>query len=111
MTTHHSDLARESKATIAFILRNGPLEDLHAGKTCPICQGKQEYSHVTDDEMRHIMKTAVNRDYKLRVLKKKNPQRYEEEIAFGELYTKQWDDPEEPSSPLKNTLAGTRGGT
>jgi len=29
------ELARESKALVALAFRNGPIEDMHAGETCP----------------------------------------------------------------------------
>ncbi len=49
-----SGLAREVKALVAMAFRNGPIENVHAGKTCPTCQGKPEYSHITPAEMREI---------------------------------------------------------
>ena len=62
-------LAKEAKSIIALALRNGPIEDLHAGVSCPPRAGNQEYSHLTNDEMKLIMKSAVNRVYKLLWLK------------------------------------------
>jgi hypothetical protein len=44
------DLAAEAKALVALAFRNGPIEDLHAGKPCPVCSGKSELSHISDDE-------------------------------------------------------------
>jgi PRTRC genetic system protein E len=49
---------RKDLTVIAF--RNGPLEDLHAGKICPYCNGDQDYSHVTEPEMKQLMQAAVN---------------------------------------------------
>jgi hypothetical protein len=37
--TLDSDLAAEAKALVALAFRNGPIEDLHAGKPCEICNG------------------------------------------------------------------------
>ena len=34
------DLVREAKAIVAPAFRNGPIEDLHAGKPCTACEGK-----------------------------------------------------------------------
>jgi hypothetical protein len=87
------DLAREAKAIVAFAFRNGPIENVHAGRTCSKCHGKAEYSHITQDEMREIMKSAVNRLYTLLVLKKNDRDAYERLIAFGERYTSAWDEP------------------
>ena len=58
-------LAVEAKAISALAFRNGLIEDLHAGKTCPACSGNPEFSHVSDEEMKRIMKAAVNAMYRL----------------------------------------------
>jgi hypothetical protein len=34
-----SGVAKEAKALVALALRNGPIEDIHAGKLCPTCHG------------------------------------------------------------------------
>jgi hypothetical protein len=60
MNNHASSrLARETKAIVALAFRNGPIEDIHAGKLCPTCAGKPEYMHITQNEMKRIMQTAV----------------------------------------------------
>ena len=65
MTTEpdQRDLVREAKAIVALAFRNGPIEDLHAGKPCTACEGKAGYSRISDAEMKVIMKNAVNRIY------------------------------------------------
>jgi hypothetical protein len=45
-------LAIEVKAITALAFRNGPIEDLHAGKPCAACAGRPEFSHVSDEEMK-----------------------------------------------------------
>lgn len=55
-TTLDPELATEAKSIVALAFRNGPIEDIHAGKECQHCAGRPEYSHITQDEMRHIMK-------------------------------------------------------
>ncbi|MCU1336675.1 MAG: hypothetical protein JWO19_2256 [Bryobacterales bacterium] len=92
--TDQPDLVHEAKAIVALAFRNGPIEDIHAGKECPSCSGNAEYSHVTDAEMTFIMKNAVNRVYSLLKLKASNTAEYERQIAFGARYTEKWDDPE-----------------
>lgn len=87
-------LAREAKAIVALAFRNGPIEDCHAGQTCPVCSGKPSVSHITNAEMKLIMKSAVNCVYRLMRLKLSEPQMYAREIALGERYTTEWDDPE-----------------
>ena len=37
------DLAVEAKALVALAFRNGPIEDLHAGRPCPACSGKPRF--------------------------------------------------------------------
>ncbi len=88
------ELVREAKAIVALAFRNGPIEDVHSGMDCPTCHGKAEYSRITDDEMKAIMKNAVNRVYWLLSLKAANPAEFERQIAFGERYTANWDDPD-----------------
>lgn len=72
MTTHPADpqLALEAKAIVALAFRNSPIEGVHAGKTCPTCAAVPEYSRITDDEIKAIMKSAVSRMYTLLRLKR-----------------------------------------
>jgi hypothetical protein len=86
-------LAREAKAIVAIAFRNGPIEDVHAGKRCPTCEGQPGYSRITDPEMKAIMKNAVDRVYTLLCLKSQDPKQYEIQIRYGELYTARWDEP------------------
>ncbi len=88
------DLVREAKAIVALAFRNGPIEDIHAGRSCPTCQGKTGYSRISEDEMKHIMKAAVNQMYKLLRLKAEAPDGYARQIAYGERCTLKWDNPE-----------------
>ena len=46
------ELAREAKALVALAFRNGPIEDLQAGISCPACSGDADISHISDDEMK-----------------------------------------------------------
>lgn len=89
-----SELAREAKAIVALAFRNGPIEDIHAGSPCPVCNGKPEFSRISDEEMKLIMKNAVNRVYALLCLKSCDPDGYAEQIAFAQRYTARWDDPD-----------------
>jgi len=87
-------LAVEAKAVLALAFRNGPIEDVHAGKSCTACAGNPEFSHTTDDEMKSIMKAAVNAMYKLLWAREHDPENYRRQIAFGQRYTTRWDDPD-----------------
>jgi hypothetical protein len=53
------DLAKAAKSIVADAFRNGPIEHIHAGIDCPTCEGKEKYSHITEAEMKSIMKNAV----------------------------------------------------
>jgi hypothetical protein len=86
-------LATEAKAITALAFRNGPIEDLHAGKACAACAGRTEFSHVSDEEMKGIMKAAVNALYRLLWQRDHDSEAYLKSLAFGERYTQKWDDP------------------
>jgi hypothetical protein len=86
-------LAAEAKSIVALAFRNGPIEGVHAGKECTACAGKSEYSHITQAEMKNIMKQAVNTVYKLLWLKQNDPEKYEATLELGNRYTRSWDEP------------------
>ena len=86
-------VAREAKALVALAVRNGPIEDVHAGKRCPKCHGDPQYSHITQAEMRLIMKAAVDRIYTFLVLKQQDSEGYEALLKVGEVYAAAWDEP------------------
>lgn len=92
-TPDQRDLIREAKAIVALAFRNGPIEDVHAGKMCPTCNGNPEYSRITESEMKLIMANAVNRVYWLLKLKASDMAEFERQITFGARYTENWDDP------------------
>jgi hypothetical protein len=92
------DLAKEAKPIVALVFRNGPIEGVHAGMRCPTCNGREEYSHITDAEIMRIMQNAVDHVYRLLWLKRNEPARYQTEIDFGSRYTSHWDDPEIPKT-------------
>jgi hypothetical protein len=89
-------LAREAKAIVALAFRNGPIEDIHAGRLCPTCAGQAGYSRITDTEMKLIMTNAVDHVYALLLLKIESPEEYESRIRLGERYTAKWDEPRVP---------------
>ena len=88
------ELAGEAKALVALAFRNGPIEDLHAGRSCPACRGNAAVSHISDDEMKNLMKSAVNAVYRLLWLREYDPVAYNEKLTLGRRYTLHWDDPE-----------------
>jgi hypothetical protein len=92
--TLDADLANEAKALVVLAFRNGPIEDLHAGKPCAVCSGKPEVSHISDDEMKVLMKAAVDNLYRLLWQRDYDPVAYNESLAFGRRNTLHWDAPE-----------------
>ena len=88
------DLAMEAKALVALAFRNGPIEDLHAGRQCATCNGRADVSHISDDEMKAIMKSAVDALYRLLWKRDHAPRDYQESLALGRRFTLHWDDPE-----------------
>jgi hypothetical protein len=89
-------LAKEAKAIVALAFRNGPIEDVHAGRPCPTCTGQAGHSRITDAEMKSIMKNAVDHVYALLLLKIERPEEYESQIRLGERYTARWAEPSTP---------------
>lgn len=91
--TLDTELAAEAKSIVALAFHNGPIENVHAGKECPTCAGKSEYSHITQAEMKNIMKRAVDTVYKLLWLKQNDAEKYAATIELGSRYTQLWDEP------------------
>jgi hypothetical protein len=87
------DLAMEAKALVALAFRNGPIEGLHACTPCPAGNGKAEVSHISDDEMKSIMTSAVDTIYRLLWKRDYAPREYKESLALGRRFTLHWDDP------------------
>jgi hypothetical protein len=87
-------LALEAKAMVALAFRNGPIEAVHAGSPCAACCGNPAVSHISDEEMKAIMKSAIDTLYQLFWQRENDPAAYLEVLAFGERNTINWDDPE-----------------
>ncbi len=85
------ELAAEAKCIVVLAFCNGPIEDVHAGKECPTCAGNPEYSHITQAEMKNIMKKAVDSVYKLLWLRQNDPKKYEATLELGNRHTRFWD--------------------
>ena len=93
ITLDHT-LALEAKAMVVLAFRNGPIEALHAGSPCAVCRGNPAVSHISNEEMKTIMKSAVDTLYRLLWQREYEPAAYLESLAFGERNTIGWDDPE-----------------
>jgi hypothetical protein len=88
------ELAMGAKAIIALAFRNGPIEGLHVGILWAACGGRPEVSHISDDEMKAVMKSAVDALYRLLWRRDYEPAAYNEALAFGRRHPTHWDDPE-----------------
>ena len=87
-------LALEAKMIVALAFRNGSIEALHSGKPCPTCSADRGYSRISDEEMKGIMKAAVNTVYSLLWKKDNDSEAYSKSLVLGARYTQRWDDPE-----------------
>jgi hypothetical protein len=82
MKMRESPLELEAKGLTAIAFRNGPIEDIHS-------KGK-----ISQSEMKHIMKHAVNWLWYLLSLKETNPILYLAMVCMNaQIYASQWDEP------------------
>src|SRR3972149_11268940 len=68
-------LRDEANAIVAYAFRNGPIEDLHAGKYSELLEQK-ELSRITDAEMKELMVFACDKVEELLRLKESDPRDY-----------------------------------
>ena len=81
----------EANALVAWAFRNGPLEDLHAGKRSALLDDPS-LSRITDEEMRVLMKSACQQLTTLLQLKATDPAEYERQIkSYNWLYCRKWE--------------------
>ena len=81
----------EANALTAWAFRNGPLENLHAGKSSALLEDAS-LSRITDDEMRALMINASRTLEKLLRLKEKNPDEYYDRLArYNLMYCRSWE--------------------
>lgn len=80
----------EANALICESLRNGFIEDLHAGKSSKLLEDKS-LSRITDEEMKKLMiETTAKLEVYLEI-RDKHPKEYKKFINFMTLtYTKDW---------------------
>jgi hypothetical protein len=84
-------LRDEANAIVAWALRNGPLEDLHAGKHSELLED-DSLSRITDAEMKVLMISACERVEDLLRLKESEPERYNVLIkGYNIMYCGQWE--------------------
>ena len=84
-------LRDEANAIVAMAFRNGPLEDLHAGKSSELLSNP-ELSRITDDEMKTLMINACEHVAKLLELKETDPEEYYKQMmAYNHMYCRRWE--------------------
>jgi hypothetical protein len=84
-------LREEANALTCCAFRNGPIEDLHAGKYSALLE-QPGLSRITDAEMKTIMIAASAKLAELLAMKESNPDKYWDLIAFfHNAYCYQWE--------------------
>jgi hypothetical protein len=84
-------LRDEANAIVAYAFRNGPIEELHAGKPSELLENP-ELSRITEDEMKKIMVSACQCVEKLLREKQENPGAYYQKIMEYNLkYCRNWE--------------------
>jgi len=84
-------LRDEANAIVALAFRNGPIEDLHAGKSSELLSNL-ELSRITDDEMKTIMLNACEQVAKLLELKETDPEQYYRQmLSYNRMYCGRWE--------------------
>jgi len=81
----------EANALIAMAVRNGPIEDLHAGKWSPLLED-QTLSRITDEEMKAIMIAATRALAKMLRLRDEDADEYRRRVReYGNMYCRSWE--------------------
>ena len=81
----------EANAIVAYAFRNGPLEDLHAGRGSELLND-QSLSRITDQEMKQLMLFACEHVERMLRLKVSNPQEYDLFVkSYNFRYCRQWE--------------------
>jgi len=84
-------LRDEANAIVAMVFRNGPLEDLRAGKSSELLSDP-ELSRITDEEMKALMINACEQVAKLLELKEAHPEEYYRQmLSCNYRYCRRWE--------------------
>lgn len=80
----------EANALTAYAFRNGPLEDLHSGKTSSLLNDPS-LNRITDAEMKDLMINASEHLAKMLALRDSDPEKYRRFVqAYGMRYCRAW---------------------
>ncbi len=81
----------EANAIVAWAFRNGPIEELHAGRISNLLSDPA-LSRITDEEMKSLMLFACKRMAWLLELKESDPADYRRLIQkYGKQYCRSWE--------------------
>jgi hypothetical protein len=81
----------EANALVAWAFRNGPLEDLHAGKHSALLDDAT-LCRITDNEMKTLMISACRQLATLLELKAKDADEYDRQIkSYNLRYCRGWE--------------------
>ncbi|MEO9930142.1 hypothetical protein [Rhodopirellula bahusiensis] len=81
----------EANAIVAWAFRNGPIEELHAGRTSSLLSDPA-LSRITDEEMKLLMLFACRRMAWLLELKESDPADYQRQIqVYCKQYCQSWE--------------------
>jgi hypothetical protein len=84
-------LRDEANAIVAYAFRNGPIENLHAGRHSELLSDPA-LSRVTNEEMKTIMIAACRKVEELLRLKEADPEEYKRRLRdYGERYCYAWE--------------------
>jgi len=88
------DLAAEAKHWSFWLFATAPSKPCTPGNHARSAAGKADVSHLSDHEMKAVMKSAVDTLYRLLWQRDYDPAAYREALAFGRRNTLQWNDPD-----------------
>jgi hypothetical protein len=81
----------EANALIAMTVRNGPLEELHAGRHSDLLND-DTLSRISDEEMKVLMIHATRMLARLLRLRESHPEVYQRCIrGYGRMYCRSWE--------------------
>ncbi|HYE21800.1 MAG TPA: hypothetical protein VEA69_25395 [Tepidisphaeraceae bacterium] len=85
------DRRDEANALVAMAVRNGPLENLHAGRSSPLLDD-DTLSRLTDDDVRTIMVFATRTVAMMLWMRDEAPEVYQRYVrAYAARYCRSWE--------------------
>lgn len=98
-----------ANAMVVGVLRNGYIEDLHAGEDSKLLDDPK-YSRISDAEIKKLMIEVSSKLEWLLTLQKKNPDEFWRQIAVFQRYCRHWDTKTKYSPNLRHPKAATTSG-